>query len=207
MSVDGAAPTLANWRSPAMVGASFQRIETFLPTATISRGSGPVVHWPSALVPLGDLAVPGQHCRVRDVLEATETDGWLVLHRGRLVAEEYAGTMTPATPHLLMSVSKSLVGVVVGALVDRGVLDPAGLVTDHLPELIGSGYDGARLRDVLDMRSGVRFSEDYLDPRSEVCLLDEAVGWAPRTPGDAAGVPPWDPCRATPRRRLPIPKL
>ncbi|WP_017935318.1 serine hydrolase domain-containing protein [Nocardioides sp. Iso805N] len=183
--------TMTNWREPDMVRHAFQRIEEFQPTALISRGAGPVADLPTALDAfdlgdLGDLRVSAELGTVREVLDATETDSWLVLHRGRLLVEEYAAPMTAATRHLLMSVSKSIVGAVVGALVDRGVLDPSRPVADVVPELAGSGYDGARLRDVLDMRSGVRFNEDYLDPEAEVCLLDESVGWAPRSHGGPA---------------------
>lgn len=172
----------ANWLEPEVVRRSFQQVETFLPTVSVSRGDEPPVSWPGETHDVVDLEVSPALGTVREVLNVTETDGCLVLQDGRLVLEEYFGTMTPSTRHLLMSVSKSLVGVVAGALVDRSVLDPTRLVTDYVPELAGSGYDGALVRDVLDMRSGVRFSEDYLDPHSEVSLLDQAVGWAPATP-------------------------
>lgn len=176
-------PTLSasSWRLPDVVRRSFQQVESFLPTAVVSRGDGPVVEWPRDPGSVADVEVSPALGTVRDVLAVTETDGCLVLHDGRLVFEQYFGTMTPSTAHLLMSVSKSLVGIVAGALVDRCILDPTRVVTDYVPELAGSGYEGARVRDVLDMRSGVRFSEDYLDPDAEVSLLDQAVGWAPPT--------------------------
>ena len=98
-----------------------------------------------------------------EVLEDTYTDATVVVHGGRVVLERYAGETAPGTPHLLMSISKSVVGCVVGNLVERGLLSPAHLVTDHVPELEQSGYRGASLRDILDMRSGVEFSEDYTD--------------------------------------------
>jgi CubicO group peptidase (beta-lactamase class C family) len=60
-------------------------------------------------------------------------------------------------------------------------------VTAYVPELSQSGYRGATVRHLLDMRSGIEFSEDYLDPDSEVRQLEQAVGWAPRR---AQHVPP-----------------
>ncbi|HJQ06269.1 MAG TPA: serine hydrolase [Nocardioides sp.] len=179
-------PTVADWQSPAMVRTSFQRIDSFLPTAPISRGDGAVATWPVAPAPLADLLVAPELGTVADVVAATETDAWMVVHDGRVLAEEYVAPMTPATRHLLMSVSKSVVGVTAGALVDRGLLDPERQVTSYLPELENSGYAGATVRDVLDMRTGVRFSEDYLDPTSEVRRLDESVGWAPHVSGGPA---------------------
>jgi CubicO group peptidase (beta-lactamase class C family) len=88
--------------------------------------------------------------------------------------------MVPDTRHILMSVSKSLMGVVAGALVASADLDPAKPLTDYVPELADSGYSGATVRHLLDMRSGIRFSEDYLDPGAEVRILEQAIGWAPR---------------------------
>jgi CubicO group peptidase (beta-lactamase class C family) len=88
--------------------------------------------------------------------------------------------MSPDTRHILMSVSKSLVGVVAGALVTGGDLDPTRPVTAYVPDLEESGYLGATVRHLLDMRSGIRFSEDYLDPGAEVRVLEQAIGWAPR---------------------------
>src|SRR5262249_17683059 len=87
----------------------------------------------------------------------------------------------PDTVHLLMSVSKSMVATVVGALHGSGALDVDAPVTAYVPALAGSGYAGATVRHLLDMRSGIAFSENYLDPTAEVRLLEQAIGWAPRT--------------------------
>ena len=70
-----------------------------------------------------------------------------------------------------LSVSKSIIGCLVGILADHAALAVDDLVTHHVPELAASGYAGARIRDLLDMRSGIRFSEAYLDPHAEVRLL------------------------------------
>ncbi len=53
-----------------------------------------------------------------------------------------------------------------------------------MPALANSGYAGATVRHLLDMRSGIKFSEDYLDPVAEVRLIEQAIGWAPRTVPD-----------------------
>ena len=88
------------------------------------------------------------------------------------------------TLHLLMSVSKSIVGILVGALARQGVLNVEEQVTAYVPELEQSGYRGATVRQLLDMRSGIEFSEDYLDPDAEVRVLEQAIGWAPRRSPD-----------------------
>jgi hypothetical protein len=174
--------TLANWQEPPFNRWSFSHTRELVPTQRISRGSGPVTPLPASPEPLGEIAlyrVDGTRGSVDEVLEDTYTDATVVVHDGRVVLERYAGETAPGTPHLLMSISKSVVGCVVGNLVERGLLSPAHLVTDHVPELEQSGYRGASLRDILDMRSGVEFSEDYTDLDAEVRVIEQAIGWRP----------------------------
>ena len=174
--------TLANWQEPPFNRWSFSHMRELVPTQRISRGSGPVTPLPTSPLALGKIAlhrVDGTRASVNEVLEDTYTDATVVVHGGRVVLERYAGETAPGTPHLLMSISKSVVGCVVGNLVERGLLSPAHLVTDHVPELEQSGYRGASLRDILDMRSGVEFSEDYTDLTAEVRVIEQAIGWRP----------------------------
>ncbi|KAI9024257.1 6-aminohexanoate-dimer hydrolase [Hyaloraphidium curvatum] len=165
---------------------SFQHVRELLPTAEVWRGDGPVRHLPRAEVDLDELPVSGcdgARTTLHGLLEDTFTDGFVVLHEGTIVYERYLNGMGPRTPHLSESVSKSMVGALVGILASRGLLDPSGLVTDYLPELEATAYAGATLQDLLDMRSGVHFSEDYSDPYSEVGMMDVACGWKPRPAG------------------------
>jgi len=87
--------------------------------------------------------------------------------------------MRANTPHLLMSVSKSIVGCVCGILASKRRLDPEAPVTQYVPEIVGSGYDGATVRHLLDMRTGVAFSEAYEDPNAEVRVIERQMGWRP----------------------------
>jgi CubicO group peptidase (beta-lactamase class C family) len=110
-------------------------------------------------------------------LQASFTDGFLVLHRGRIIAERYLNGMTERTPHLSQSVAKSVVGTVAGILIHRGVVDPQALVTHYLPELKATAYRGATVQHVLDMTSGVVFDETYTATDSHMAQLDAACGW------------------------------
>ncbi|MDN6748205.1 MAG: beta-lactamase family protein, partial [Brevibacterium sp.] len=154
-----------NWQDADNVRWSFQHIDQVLPTTSISRGAGPVAELPVALQDLGQVEVPKTEFSaarsVRSVIETSDTDAWMVMHNGTVLTEEYFSTMAPETEHLLMSVSKSLVGTVAGVLVGAGDLDPNRLVTDYVPQLASSGYAGAPVRHILDMRSGIKFSENY----------------------------------------------
>ncbi|MBW8711955.1 MAG: beta-lactamase family protein, partial [Mycobacterium sp.] len=160
--------TLENWQSAAQLHWTFQHIADFLPTAVISRGTGPVADLlptPTELsdIPLFD-GVNGKRTTVGDVMAATATDGWIITQHGKVLEEHYYGGMTSDTSHLLMSVSKSLIATVLGALVSDGALNVDAELTTYVPVLAGSGYAGATVRHLLDMRSGIAFSEDYLNP-------------------------------------------
>ena len=182
--------TLDNWQTADQVGWTFCHIAEIFPTALISRGSGAAVPLSRSIMPVAEIGcrdADGESTTVGAIMKATETDGWMVVHDGRLLAEQYAGAMEPATLHLLMSVSKSIVGILVGALVGQGAISVDDALTRYVPELAESGYREATVRHLLDMRSGIEFSEDYLDPDSGVRQLEQAIGWAPRRSPD---VPP-----------------
>ena len=135
-------------------------------------------------VPLTDAT--GGPTTVGAVIAGTYTDGFLVMHDGAVVMEEYPAGMAHSAVHALMSVTKSLIGCVAAVLIDRGIVDPAVPLTAYVPELAASGYAGATVRHVLNMRSGIIFSEDYLDPQSEIRQLEQCIGWSP---GPAGGMP------------------
>lgn len=118
-----------------------------------------------------------------DSLFANFTDAIVVLHRGQVVFERSFGVTTPNTPHFAFSVTKSFVGTVAASLVEEGVIDPAATVESYVPELAGSGYADATVREVMDMVVAIQFSEDYSLPGSEINGLSLAGGLLPRPPG------------------------
>ncbi|HET6989389.1 MAG TPA: serine hydrolase [Kribbella sp.] len=183
--------TLSNWQDPASVRWAFGHMREIMPTQVIPAGRGPVTSLPTATSP--DLAgipvttMSGAESSVEDVFETTSTDALLVLHRGSLLTERYYAGCTETTPHLLMSVSKSIVGCVAGILVQRGLLDPESVISRYVPEVAGSGYGDATVRQLLDMRTGVGFREIYDSADAEVRVMERSMGWRPRLAGDPVG--------------------
>jgi len=110
-------------------------------------------------------------------LEASCTDGFLLLFNGHVVDERYFNGMQPHQPHLAMSVSKSITSAVFGILVGRGLIDPQAQVTDYLPELKATAWKGALVQHVLDMTSGVFFDETYSTDCAHMQKLGQACGW------------------------------
>ncbi|UKA58678.1 serine hydrolase domain-containing protein [Arthrobacter sp. FW306-2-2C-D06B] len=183
--------TVDNWQEPGNLQWSFLHMDELFANAAIrataADSAGPLERATPG-DPLGLHSLPvrlpgGSYSTVEQVLATTSTDAWMLLHGNEVLAEEYFGAMSPGTRHLLMSVSKSIVSAVVGVLAGQGKIDTAQAIEHYVPGLRASGYRGATVRDILDMRSGIKFSEEYLDAGSEVRKLDEAVGWAPRNGG------------------------
>lgn len=82
--------------------------------------------------------------------------------RAQLLYECYFRGNAASSRCISWSVGKSFVGALVGvALAEGRVKSLQDAVTDYLPEFGGSGYDGVTLKNVLQMSSGVGFSEDY----------------------------------------------
>lgn len=184
--------TLANWQEGPYNRWSFQHMREIIPTQRIPRGD-----WQDDPFVVEDRADELEAVTVQrldkasgtvgEILADTYTDAVAVLHRGVLVMERYNAGMREDTPHLLMSVSKSLVGSVAGILVDRGVLDVDKTADHYVPEIKGSGYSGATVRDILDMRTGAKFSETYNDPDAEVRVMERHMGWRPGQEGPPTG--------------------
>lgn len=104
----------------------------------------------------------------RDSLVANYTDGIVILHKGHVVYERYFGVLKPEGQHGAMSVTKTFVGTLAAMMVSEGALDPDRRVVDYVPALGSSAFGSATVRQVMDMTTGIRFSEDYSDPKAEV---------------------------------------
>jgi CubicO group peptidase (beta-lactamase class C family) len=126
----------------------------------------------------------GKVLTVDQVLEATGTDALVVIHKGSIALERYFNGMTERSPHILMSVSKSMLGLLAGILARHGVLRVSQRVTGVIPELKATAWASATVSDLLDMRTGVAFNEDYLATSGPIIAYRKAAGWNPLGPGE-----------------------
>ncbi|RZT36865.1 serine hydrolase domain-containing protein [Cupriavidus agavae] len=103
------------------------------------------------------LTVAGQPLTLGAYLRATHTDGFLVLHRGRVVCERYFGGFAPRQPHIWASMTKSVTGLLAAMLVGEGKLDPRAPLREYVPELAGNPFGEATVRANLDMEVAVGY--------------------------------------------------
>jgi len=161
--------TLANWRSSPFNRWAFHHVRELIPSADIANDPRHMRDLPHEKQSLDASIDP-------------DTDGMAIVHRGKLVFEHYANGMTAETPHILMSVSKSMLGLLAAEI----GLDTARQVADIVPEVRDTAYRGASVRDLLDMRAGIVWDENYLATAGPIIEYRKASGWNPLAPGEAA---------------------
>jgi CubicO group peptidase (beta-lactamase class C family) len=111
----------------------------------------------------------GESRNMQAFLQETDTSALLVLKDGNVVVEEYWLTGGRDVQWLSMSVAKSFISAAVGIAISEGhIASIDEPVTQYVPSLIGSAYDGVRIKDVLQMSSGAAWNEDYNDPDSDI---------------------------------------
>lgn len=169
---------------------SLSHMRELMPTVNVWRGEGPAGSFgdaagiaPSAIDALAFTDLNGRSRRWDESLHDTYTDGILVLYRGRRVYERYFGALQPHIPHSCFSITKSYAATLAAALVHEGVLDETRRIPHYLPEMRGTAYEDATLRQVLDMQIGVAYSEAYADPKAQIWDYSRAGGLRPRPAG------------------------
>jgi CubicO group peptidase (beta-lactamase class C family) len=148
---------------------TFRNTDRLFPTRTVKRGAY-VYPLPQSDVPLRGVSFTsaGKKYDMYDYMSLNRVAGLLILKDGKIVFERYELGNTESTRWMSMSMVKGIVSTLVAAAIKDGYIksidDP---VTQYLPELAGSAYEGAAVRNLLQMASGVRWDETYTDPASD----------------------------------------
>lgn len=134
--------------------------------------------WPESTQPLPDtVSIFDQERHLADMLVELDTTALVVISDGQLVFEDYYLGTDKDDLRISWSMAKSFLSAMFGRAVAEGSItsleDP---VTQYVPELVGSAYDGVPIRHVLNMSSGVKFNEDYFDPKSDINKMGRVLG-------------------------------
>jgi CubicO group peptidase (beta-lactamase class C family) len=161
-----------------------------VPTTNVWRGAGAASDLgavssssAAAIDALTFTDMNGQTRNWADSLADTYTDSIVVLHKGKRVYERNLGAMQPHTAHACFSITKSYAATLAATLLHEGVLDEAKRIPFYLPEMDGTAYADATLRQVLDMQIGVAYSEVYSDPKAQIWDYARAGGFRARAKG------------------------
>jgi len=178
------------WSDPGtyMIG-SFRHMGEIYPSRPVHR-AGSVSELPQG-TPLAlasyditeDAPLP-----LEDYFRRARTTGFIVLKRGRIVFERYLLGADAGSRFTSWSMAKSFVSTLVGfALAEGRIRSLDDPVSDYLPELKGSAYEGVPIKAVLQMSSGVDFTEDYVSTLSDsLRMWDDAIQYNKRPLTDFA---------------------
>ena len=166
--LDPKTPSILFW-TPQQQSDGYRSMETVYKAETVKRGKKvhPLPLAAKQIAPTWEHE--GKAWTVDSYMAAYNVSGILVLKDGKIVLEKYGMGRRPQDRWTSFSVAKSVTSTLVGAAIQDGKIKSlAAPVTDYIPELKGSGYDGVTVRQLLMMSSGVKWNEDYVDPNSDV---------------------------------------
>lgn len=174
--------------APDRIVQNFSHMDQLFLTVPLSRGPGPVSSLEKGVDhPLSSEAM--------DWIKARSVTGLVALKSGKIEQEAYFLDTKPQDRRISWSVAKSFLSALFGIIEAEGAIGSLDdQVTKYAPQLVGSAYDGATVRDVLTMSSGVAFNEDYLDFWSDINKMGRVLALGGSMDGFAAGLK----TRATP---------
>lgn len=178
----------SNWDVGPANRWAYRNIDKILKVEIVDKGDGAASEFERSIQDLTGISFKTRDGRTTTVgahINHSYTDGLMVLHQGKVVFENYYDGLRDDSLHLSQSVCKSVVGILAGILIDQGKLEPAKLITDYVPDLKEGGYAGCTVGQLLNMRTGVHYEEDYDNPSREYLLLEQCAGWSERGIEDA----------------------
>lgn len=164
---------------PDHVQENFRHMERVFPVRVIRQSSVPIP-WVEAPKKLSaTYQYLGREHTLEQFLQRSATTSFLVIHKGKLIDERYFGGYDKNDRATSFSVVKSFVATLVGVALKEGLIssldDP---ITDYVPSLRTSGFQGATIADVLQMSSGIDFSERYDDDSTDAFrIFDQVYLW------------------------------
>lgn len=148
---------------------NFQHMDRIFPARRIPPSAAPF-EFARAEQPLDiQYSVSGQSLGLDDALQRLKLTGLVVIKDDKIIYERYPQGTSAHSQFTSWSVAKSFVSTLVGMALGDGLIqsldDP---ITQYVPTLKGSGYDGVPIRRILQMSSGVDFDETYAKRGSDI---------------------------------------
>lgn len=158
---------------------TFLNMDEYFPPKEVLKSSHPHIFPKNTAITLPtEFSYENQVLNTAEYLDSSGTQGLLVLQKDSLVFEAYYDGQTETTQHISWSVSKSFISALFGIAIQEGHIKSIDQTVEaYLPELIGSGYEGVKIKDVLQMSTGVGFNEDYADFNSDINRWFRSFAW------------------------------
>lgn len=156
--------------SDAQRSERFRDMEAWFPGLEVAPAKAP------RALPKGAPLSAELQAELGKVMAETNTAGIMVLEKGKVRYEAYGLGLKPTDRWTSFSVAKSFTSTLLGAAIRGGAIasldDP---VTKYIPKLAGSAYEGVTVKQLATMTSGVKWNEDYTDPKSDVAQMNNFV--------------------------------
>lgn len=146
--------------------------------------------WPENPKPLPEtVSIAGKPRNLSEVLETLDTTAFIVIQDGQILNEAYFKDTGRDDLRISWSMAKSFMSGLYGAALDAGQIKSLDdKVETYAPSLKGSAYEGATIRNVLNMASGITYNEDYMDPKSDINDMGKILGLGGSMDDYAAGL-------------------
>jgi CubicO group peptidase (beta-lactamase class C family) len=159
---------------PTHISNNFRNARSIFKTSTVPKADIPY-HFPLAAHPFSlpeTFSYRDSVIQTKNYLDYTLTDALLIIRHDTILYEYYGNEFTADDHHISWSMSKSVISALIGIAVQEGkIKNIEQTVTEYLPDFANTGYDGVRIKDVLQMSSGVGFNEDYGDFNSDINVM------------------------------------
>ena len=133
--------------------------------------------WPEDIQELPEnVMIAGVETKLADALEELDTTALVIIRDGALIHESYYKGTERDDLRISWSVAKSFMSGLYGQAIEDGLMDISQPIESYLPQLKGTAYEGATVANILNMASGVKFNEDYLDPKSDINDMGRVLG-------------------------------
>jgi len=136
-----------------------------------------------------NVTIAGNERNLAQLLETLDTTAFIVIQDGKILNEAYFKGTSQTDHRISWSVAKSFMSGLYGQAVASGQIKSLDdTVESYVPSLKGSAYEGATIRNVLNMASGITFNEDYMDPKSDINDMGRVIGLGGSMDKYAAGL-------------------
>lgn len=150
--------------------SNFRSFDSVWPVAVLEAPENKLAYPKATSIKLPEsFQFNGKKYQTESFLEDSWTTGFLVIQQDSLVFENYYLGNTQSTRNISWSMAKSVISALMGIAVHEGYIKSIDETVEvYVPELKGSAYEGVKIKDVLQMSTGVKFNEDYADFFSDI---------------------------------------
>lgn len=177
--------TLENWRLAPFNRRAFSNVREIIPTSKLNRFIHPTSissHFENTTLKVS--GINEEPLGLEECLKKTAVDAFCVSSKGNKVFEWYSEYSSFSQPHIIFSVSKSMTALLVGCLIEDGLVKEDTLVSHIFSETFGSAFEDASVRNLLDMSVSSNFVEDYLATSGIFIDYRQSTGWNPQDIGN-----------------------